>query len=311
MTNHEKDVLIATDLPIALYLNQRLTFDLLAVLQGGLSQFVTVETATSGEKSTRISGEAQLGVSNVFAFLGLRLSGQGSRQAEETQSESTTQEIVHTPASLFAQLRSDLSKRNLVRYVEGSSHLNEVHPGEFVEFEATLRRNPLTEMLDSFSQLVPLVRMASIGTTQTEIQGSRQSGRKSGRGQGKQDELSVVRSQIDLLRSAVTAEGSQDLIAEVGTMKVVLTTEQDFFIDPSMNDTIDGTFRVFGKATRVVSDQNDKISLLRRTALGKFGNMADSLAGVFESLQDAGFSGSVETEIRGPTMQIMPIAIFS
>ena len=311
MTNQEKDKLAATDLPIALYLNQRLTFDLLAMLQGGFSQFVTVQTASSGGKETKVSGEAQLGASNVFAFLGMRLSGQGSRQTEEKQSESTKQEIVHTPASLFAQLRRELYERNLVRCVTPLSNLYEVHPGEFVEFEATLRRNPLTDILDSFSQLVPLVKMASIGTAQTENQGSRQSGRKSGSGQRKQDEFSVVRSQIDLLRSAITTEGSQDLIAEVGTMKVVLTTEQDFFIDPSMNDTIDGTFRVFGKATRVISDSNDKISLLRRTALGRFGNIADSLGEAFESLQDTGFSGSVDTEIFGPTMQIMPIAIFS
>ena len=272
---------------------------------------MTVQTASSGGKETKVSGEAQLGASNVFAFLGMRLSGQGSRQTEEKQSESTTQEIVHTPASLFAQLRRELYERNLVRCVTPLSNLNEIHPGEFVEFEATLRRNPLTDILDSFSQLVPLVKMASIGTAQTENQGSRQSGRKPGSGQRKQDEFSVVRSQIDLLRSAITTEGSQDLVAEVATMKVVLTTEQVFFIDPSMNDTIDGTFRVFGKATRVISDSNDKISLLRRTALGKFGNIADSLGEAFESLQDTGFSGSVDTEIFGPTMQIMPIAIFS
>ena len=78
-----------------------------------------------------------------------------------------------------------------------------------------------------------------------------------------------------------------------------------------MNDTIDGTFRVFGKATRVISDDNEKISLLRRTALGKFGNFAKELAPMMEGMQESGFSGPIETEISGPTMQVIPIAIFS
>ena len=81
------------------------------------------------------------------------------------------------------------------------------------------------------------------------------------------------KKQIELIRSAVTAEGSQDFIAEMDCLRVVLTTEQDYFIDPSMNDIIDGTFRVFGKTTRVVSDNAEKISLLRKTALGKFGSI--------------------------------------
>ena len=311
MISQGKDNLAATDLPIALYLNQRLTFDLLAMLQGGFSQFVTMQTASSAGKATGVSGEAQLGASNAFAFLGMKLSGQGSRATEEKQSESTTQEIVHTPASLFAQLRRELNERSLVRFVKPASNLNEVHPGDFVEFEATLRRSPLTDLLDSFSQLVPLARMASMETVQAETRGSRQGRGKSGKGQQKQDEFSVVRSQIELLKSAVTTEGSQDLVAELGTMKVVLTAEQDFFIDPSMNDTIDGTFRVFGKATRVISDENDRISLLRRTALGKFGNVVGGLTEALASIQETEFSGSVETEMFGPTMQIIPIAIFT
>ena len=37
--NEANDLVEAKDLPIALYLNQRLTFDLLAALKGGVLQF--------------------------------------------------------------------------------------------------------------------------------------------------------------------------------------------------------------------------------------------------------------------------------
>ena len=293
MSRQEQPQLVATDLPITLYLNQRLTFDLLAVLQGGFSRFATVQTTSSGGTATKASGEAQLGASNVFAFLGVKLSGQGSREADEKQSENTTQDIVHTPASLFAQLRKELQDRELVRCVSPSSDLREVRPSEFVEFEATLRKNPLIEILDSFSELMPLLKLANTTTTPIADGESQRRGRKSVKSQPKQDEMSVMARQIDLLRATVNADGSQDLVAEMGSMRVVLTTDQDYFIDPSMNDTIDGTFRVFGKATRVVSDSNEKISLLRKTVLGKFGNISDVFAPMMEGMQDAGFSGPV------------------
>ena len=158
MSSEAEPKLVATDLPIMLYLNQRLTFDLLAVLQGGFSRLATVQTTSTGGTSTKASGEAQLGASNVFAFLGVKLRGQGSREAEERQSESSTQDFVHTPASLFAQLRRELRDHELVRYVSSSSDLTGIRPSDFVEFEATLRRSPLIEFLDSIAELMPLMK---------------------------------------------------------------------------------------------------------------------------------------------------------
>ena len=48
-------------------------------------------------------------------------------------------------------------------------------------------------------------------------------------------------------------------------MRFVLTTEQNYFIDATMNDVIDGTFRVFGKATRVIPGEKEgSINLLAK-----------------------------------------------
>ena len=311
MPKEDQPKTVATDLPITLYLNQRLTFDLLAMLQGGFSHLETVQTTSSGGTSTKVSGEAQLGASNVFALLGVKLSGQGSRDAAEDQSESTTRDFVHTPASLFAQLRKELQDLELIRYVSSSLDLTGIRPSEFVEFEATLRRSPLIDLLDSFAGLMPLMTLADAGTAQTSGQGGRRKGGKPSNSSPKQNEVSTVMKQIDLVRTAVTSDGSQDLVAELGSMRVVLTTDQDYFVDPSMNDTIDGTFRVFGKATRIIQDDSEKINLLRKSALGRFGNIADGFVQALGSIEDSGFSGSTETEISGPTMQVIPIAIFS
>ncbi len=300
-----------SDLPIALYLNQRLTFDLLAALEGGFSSFATVVTASSDETDTAVSGEGQLGLSNAFGLFNLKLGGRSSRQTRQQQSATTSENIVHTPASLFARFRKDLHDRELVRYVSPSSNLSGIRPGDFVEFEATLRKNPIVELLSALSVLVSLMELVEVPTDQI-VAGTGRRNRRGGRKRTQpQSDIDNTKKQIEMFRSAVSAKGSDDLIAEINEMRIVLTTQPEFFIDRSMNDTIDGTFRVFGKATRIILEDTDGISLLRKTALGKFDDLEVNLGSAMEGLRDVGFTEPVDIEIRGPAMQVVPIAIFS
>lgn len=300
-----------TDLPITLYLNQRLAFDLLAILEGGFSSFSTVQSSSSTERISSVDGKAQLGISNMFAFLGVRLNAQGSRQLGNANNEKITEEIVHTPTSLFARLRKDLQDRSLVCNLASSDSISDISPGKFVEFKATLRKSPLIDIVDSFSQLIPLISLANNDFKQQSNPANKKNRSQNRSRHGGSDETSIMKNQIDSIASALNSDNSQDLIAEFGKRRIVLTTEQDFFIDPSMNNIIDGTFRIFGKVTRVIVDEKNSISLLRKTALGKFGTIVEELASAMENMQEIGFSESIETKIFGPTMQVIPIAIFS
>ena len=298
------------DVPFTLYLNQRLTFDVLASLEDGFSYLSTVQTQSARASSTERAMEAEFGASNALMLLGVKLGGRGYKHTDQAQDESTTMQKVHTTASLFARLRGDLLNRGLLRELSDPLNLGAVKPGDFVEFEATLRRVPLVEMLSALSQLMPLIELAGQAndpTTKRTAQGKR--GNRSQPTQV-QDGTTAMRQQVELFQSAVTAEGSEDLIAEVGETRVVLTTELKYFIDPSMNDTIDGTFRVIGKVTRIITDETDGISFLRKTPLGKFSDVIGPLGSVMADTQGPGFSGPIETEISGPTMQVFPIAIY-
>ena len=103
------------------------------------------------------------------------------------------------------------------------------------------------------------------------------------------------------------------MISWVGQINVVITTEQQYFIDPTMNDIIDGTFRVFGKATRVIPKGGDEnISLLRKAPLGQFKSLLPTIQEVMSQFaNELGYSGESSTEIQGPAIQVIPIAIFS
>ena len=309
----KENQLSETDLPITLYLNQRLTFDLLAVLQGGFSSLTTVQTTSAEENTANSQRGAGLGISNVFAFLGVNLNSAKSRQHEDKISESTTEELVHTPASLFAQLRKELMSRKLVHNLLNlSDEIDSIRPSHFVEFEATLRRNPLVDMLDSISEILPLIEFFDTDTEVSVHGKGRGNNPRKQRNPKKPNEYTVIKKQVDTVKKMVTtADGNQDFLAEIGGLRVVLPIKQSYFIDPSMNDVIDGTFRVFGKVTRVISDDRESINLLRKTAVGKFDELIRGIA-VFESVgTQSGFDEEVEISISGPTMQVIPIAIFS
>ena len=300
----------AADLPIVLYLNQRLTFDLLATLQGGFSSLSTVQTTSSGESATNTTKDVGLGISNTFAFLGVNFGAQRSNQTGQQESESREEQIVHTPASLFARLRNELHNQKLVSSVSKPSDLENIKPGNFVEFEATIQKSSLTDVLDSFLKILPLTKLDDENyLLSKEGKGSRKTQRQSSRQQP--DEFQILTSQIELFKSVVVSEGTHDLIAKVDSLKVVLPMESNYLVDPTMNDIIDGTFRVFGKATRVVLDKSDKISLFRKSSIGEFKEIGDALNPLKEVISESGFTGSIETEIVGPTMQVIPISIFS
>lgn len=302
MSDQVEREITAVDLPMTLYLNQRMTFDLLATLEGGFSNFTTVQTTSSGETTAELSGGAQLGISNVFAFLGMQLGGRGSRQTGQKLSESTMENIVVTPVSLFARLRKELQDRKLVRSVSNSLNLSELQPSDFVEFEATLRRHQLIVQLSAFAELMPLMGA---------FEGSSSSKSARQRGQSKSTATPTLK-QVNSLLNALTSGESRDLVSKVGETNVVITTEQQYFNDPTMNDIIDGTFHVFGKATRVIPKGDDAtISLLRKTPLGQFKAILPVIAEAASHFESLGPSEDPTTEIQGPAIQVMPIAIFS
>ena len=306
MTSQDLQELNAADLPIALYLNQRLTFDSLASLEDGFSQFSTVQTTTAGARSSGVEGEGQLGISNAFALVGIKLGAKGFRKADQNQSESVTDEIVHTPTSLFARLRKELRDRSMVSTIEALSDVGNVSPGDFVEFEATLTKSPIVELLQSYSELFPLIALFQ---EQPPTKG------RNKRAPQAPSENDRVAAQIDAILSVLTANGSLDVIAELADLRVVLTTEQSYFVDTTMNDLIDGSFRVFGKVTRVLrSDSGETISLLRKSPLGKFGSIVHGITEMMVQTDEDGdlhFKGSTETEVGAPALQVIPIAIFS
>lgn len=142
------------DLPIPIYLNQRIVFDLLATFEGGISQLTRVRVSSADSERETIDAKAGLGTGNPFAFLGVSFGS--SKKTDSVYASEYAEERVHTPVSLFARLRERLSQSALIHDLQGVEAV--VVAGDFVEFSATLRKNPMIDVLEGFLNIASFAR---------------------------------------------------------------------------------------------------------------------------------------------------------
>ncbi|MEZ4512586.1 MAG: hypothetical protein R3C62_11970 [Chloroflexota bacterium] len=304
----------STDLGIAIYLNQQVVFDLLAVLDDGFSQLATIKTSSSDSESSKSGVGGSIGASNVFALLGITFSGEKGKEQGSQEFTELNQQKVHTPTSLFAKLRLKLQELNLVHQIDNDEIIPEINTGDFVEFKAVLRKNPIVETIEGFKQLMEIAVMF-----QEDAKNPQSSTKKRDQQQSRKqtNPNTVIIKQMDGILSALNQSDSLELIGElVDTEQVmsVLTTRPDFFSHGGATEIIDGEFHVLGKVIRVAKSSSDEsINLLRKTAFGKFDQgLFDQFSLALAGLEEAGMRpGELVTEIGAPAMLIIPIAIFT
>jgi hypothetical protein len=269
---------------VPVYLNQRIVFDLIAMLQGGISAVTTVTKLQASKDETVENAKASFGLSNALsALLKINLSGEKSSSTGEDTSEQTTEDRVHTPASLFYMLRSILIEKNQVLRDEVPV---KIKPGDLIEFEAFLKRNPIIETIEAMAELMDL---ASVFT------GSQKGGGKSKRKDETTDFNKIKKQMISFTGSLKTGDSIDLTTSKLKSgHKAILTLEIQFLNDPMMSDLIDGKFKVLGKVIRSIDDENDSISLIRKTAMSKGFNIP-----------------KLEWEVKGPVIQVIPISIFA
>jgi len=240
-------------LNIPIYLNQKVVFDMLASLEDGFSQFSTIQT--SSEKGSISSGElvAEIGSSNVFALLGVKLMGALKGEDSTKDNEISSTERVHTPSSLFQKLRDYLNKESLIKHIENPGSLSKLNAGEFIEIEGALIKNPLVSLIDSFIQMM---EMASVFSDSKPAKG------KKGSNVQQPNDKQII-AQMKAVSDGLQSGNVVDLICKIScddtNITAVLPVYNDYFFNRSMNEITDGQYRVLGKITKVISDSEGHI----------------------------------------------------
>jgi hypothetical protein len=285
---------------IPVYLNQRIVFDLLAMLEGGIATVERVSTSeTSGTEDSRRYG-TEFGLSKALSGI-LKIGVSGSRGKTQTAGGETQRdsERYHTPASLFSSLRLRLKAQEAVKSLSPEPP---PQTQSFVEFTAPLERNPLIATLDSMASLMEIA----------VIFADRKSGSKGKRNE--KDENKDIQKQIENFSGKLKAGDTVDILASglSGGYRALLTLETEYLNDPTMSDIVDGQFTTLGKIVRVIDKEDDRsISLLRKTALSMMPEQR--LRELFKNLSEIeDFQiPDLEWQMKGPIIQVIPVAIFA
>jgi len=289
---------------VPVYLNQRLVFDLLAMLQGGLSTVTAVSQTSNRSHDVRRDVGASFAVSEALSsLLKVDFSGKRSSSGSRAVAEEISEERVHTPASLLYQLRNNLNERGAIMRLDDG---REPSAGEFIEFEASLLKNPVLEAIDGMSRIMDIAVL---------FDDSPKDSTKRKRA-GPVNENRRLKDQIDGFSESLKSGNTIDLITSKSSSGItaVVTLEKSSLNDPMMSDLVDGRFKVLGKVIRSVSDSSESISLIRNNVLSNLPpHLREGLSEMFRGLgSEHGFSmPEVRWQIEGPAIQVLPIAIYA
>ena len=284
-------------LEIPLYLNQKIVFDLLASINDGFTQVTKLKTASAAESNLGGMIEADLGNKNIFALLGVKL--KGKTDINHSREHNKEQEKIHTPSSLFNNLKGQLFKEKLVKRIEGK--IDNIQPGEFIEISGILKINPLIRMMENMTRVLELATvMQNDGTG------------KKAKQKNLEDKKTIT--QMEAFTNSLKANGMVDMICEMNEMngiKAVLPVYMDYFFNGNSSEIVDGKFKILGKVAKVC-DQDEKIDLLRNTSLSIFKEslLEEMLSGFNADSNHDMNIGALETNVQGPALLIIPIAIY-
>lgn len=211
---------------------------------------------------------------------------------------------------LFQRLQARLAQAGALRDLGGTapSAWDGVVAGEVLEIAGQVAKNPLVEFLEFVTRLFPFAEEAAGLSGRNRPRGK--AGRAAVPPPGPIEEdlgQAMFRWVMDDLQSATT----QDALFQPrgATSPLVLTLPRELGPGRSLDDLLGMEVRVLGKVTRVV-DEGESFALLRRSALWRFSG--DAIRTGLAELAQASDAGMAvpPAEVRGPSLQIVPVAIF-
>lgn len=294
------------NLIIPVYLNQKIVFDFVAIIEDGIAQMQTIQRTEKyfSDFQSEIGGE--IGTSNILSFLKINLKSSLSGEKNSKKEKGVTEEKVHTPTSLFSKLLEYLYKNNLVSEIKNEEDLNKDIIGHIVHYSGTLDKNPINSFSDTFEKLINMINVF--------IPNNQTTGKKVS---NNNDPNKIIFDQINSFIKILKSENIVDIICKIkdSNIETVLQTNIDYFINKNMNDLIDGSFNIIGKVIKTTKKaNNEKFNLLRNTNLSSINNtLVETLFSQFNSqeLQKSGITfPKLKTEIYENSMLIIPIAIY-
>lgn len=303
-----------TDLIIPIYVDTNSLLDLLASIEGGFSIVEKVTTrniSTAGsEKSVLGEAGAEFGVLNVLNLLKVKLGGSLSSKKNLETGEEKEAERYHTYGSLLYRLRAFLDDGELIkRPYENIDAWRTIVPSDFIEVHGLFRPNPLVDSLQRIDRLLGLFEVISGFVPQVSTQPAGKKGSQDDKKQMKQ-----IRQFFQGILADIEARNTRVFVVdaiEPNQFQVVVLLFADYLRDQTMAEISYKEYRLLGKVVRKVEqDTGDTIDLLRGTGLGGIGKEPlDQLWNAFNQIEQMNLP-QVKSEISGPALEVVPIAVY-
>ena len=301
---------------ILIYIDVNALLDLLASIEGGFSlvEKVTtrIATTTISDKLSTANVGAEFGVPNVLSLLKVKLGGALSSTKQNESGEEKELERYHTYGSLLYRLRSFLDEQGLIkRPGEDDEAWDSINSSNFVEVKGIFRPNPLADSLERIDRLVGLFEiLAGAGL----IVSPKASGKPYRSGKNEKKVMKQIRQFLKGILSDIERGNVRTFVIEPAGQKEFVTVALlfvDYLRDRTMIEISHREYRLLGKVVRKIEKEADEsIDLLRGSGLSGIGKDAlDELWRTFNQIEGMDLP-EIKSEINGPALEVVPIAIF-
>lgn len=302
------------DLCIPIYLNEKVVFDLLAIIEDGFSHISEVKTSSSNQSD--INGEVSSSIksSNILSNLfGVTLSGEVKGDSKNIESEENKKEKVHTNVSLFSKLRKILIDEQILKNnLSNKFDINDIKTGDFIEIEGTLKKSPMLETMGTFIEV--------FSTFWNFAKEEPQLGNKK-RFKTQKSENEKIFEQMKILYDDLVKTNTIDLLLDImnsNNGKALLSVQLNHFINGFESELMDGKYRILGKVIKII-DENDSINLFRKTSFKVFQDTVLNalIGGINNSINNEESNSygikipKIVSQVSGPGIIVIPIAIYA
>lgn len=301
------------DLIVPVYIDTNLLLDLLASIEGGFSvvEKITTRSANTSDIDREVKADTgtEFGIPNVLNLLKINIGYSANWKKGKEEGQEKEVERYHTYGSLFYRLRAYLDNEGLIKHLDNTNaeSWKTIQPSNFVEIRGLFQPNPLADSLRAIDKLFVLFMPA---LPQSSLKGKKKQP-KPQTAANQNYSLSQIKKMIEGILVDVENEQVKTFVVSLGEYSAVTLLFADYLRDQSMTEINHREYRLLGKVVRKIDKEDgETIDLLRNTGLGVMGQEAiQQLTGVFNE-QEKMRLPEVKTQISGPALEIVPIAVF-
>lgn len=287
---------------IPFYLNQRIVYDTLAIINDGFTELYNVSNANNNSSSLEGNISSKIDtVGNPLTLMSASITSdiKGINSNENERKEEFKK--VHTPTSLFSKVYRHLNYCGMIKKLEKEEDIDELKSGDFVEFYTKLSIDTTEEIFRKMKKMCNIGEIfTSFGNQDKEYKNTIKIFQSIG------EKIEKLLNFLDIQNEKI-----KYFVGKIGNKNIAIKVDKNNIIDADYDQIKNGDFRIVGKILEVVED-GEKISLNRESVLGLL--KEDGLNPIKEAFKAMGntmfeIPEEIIDEIEGKTIIVVPIVI--